>query len=91
MRACGRAQIGLTSAGTLRLATNRFSGTIPSQLGQLTNLYALTLDGNPLTGAVPTHLAGISPSAAAAAGSQRAAAPARADSPPGDCDRRRGM
>ena len=40
----------------LRLDGNRLTGTIPAELGRLTNLTVLYLSGNPLTGCVPASL-----------------------------------
>ena len=37
----------------LFLSGNALSGTIPSELGQLTNLEWLYLDGNDLSGSIP--------------------------------------
>lgn len=38
------------------LDNNNFDGTIPSSLGNLTNLYALTLHGNSLNGIMPESI-----------------------------------
>ena len=43
----------------LRLGDNDLSGTIPPELGGLTNLRWLRLNGNELTGAVPPELGGL--------------------------------
>ena len=40
----------------LSLANNGLSGTIPTQLGDLTNLQTLSLSGNSLSGTIPTQL-----------------------------------
>lgn len=49
---------GLLSAnlGTLHIDQNRLSGTLPSELGMLTNLNAFTAYGNTLTGLLPPTL-----------------------------------
>lgn len=41
------------SLALLRLSDNQFSGTLPTELGLLTNLRALWLDGNSFVGTVP--------------------------------------
>ena len=43
----------------LALSQNRLSGTIPSSLGDLTNLDRLELFGNQLSGAIPSSLGGL--------------------------------
>ena len=40
----------------MHLNDNELTGPIPTELGQLTELYALILDGNELTGPIPTEL-----------------------------------
>ena len=41
---------------SLRLGTNELSGSIPSELGDLTNLEFMALDGNELSGEIPPEL-----------------------------------
>jgi Leucine-rich repeat (LRR) protein len=45
---------------SLSLSRNQLSGTIPSELGDLTNLNGLFLVGNQLTGAIPPELGNLS-------------------------------
>ena len=44
----------------LRLANNQLTGSIPTQLGSLSNLSRLILDGNQLTEGIPTQLGNLS-------------------------------
>ena len=37
----------------LHLNNNHLTGPLPTELGQLTNLTVLTLEGNPMTGCLP--------------------------------------
>ena len=41
------------------MGNNSLTGTVPSELGNLTRLYELTLDSNSLTGTVPGALTGV--------------------------------
>ena len=43
----------------LSLYDNELSGEIPSELGRLTNLRALRLDGNELSGEIPPELGSL--------------------------------
>ena len=45
---------------TLDLSDNQLSGSIPAQLGNLSNLERLTLTGNQLSGAIPAQLGNLS-------------------------------
>jgi Leucine-rich repeat (LRR) protein len=40
----------------LGLSRNLLTGTIPTELGKLTNLRMLSLSGNQLTGTIPSEL-----------------------------------
>ena len=44
----------------LRLRTNNLSGSIPTNLGSLSNMESLSLDRNQLTGAIPPQLGSLS-------------------------------
>jgi len=52
-------QDDLVQLGTLTLHGNHLSGSLPSELGNLTNLRCLWLHGNGLTGEIPATLANL--------------------------------
>ena len=54
--------VSVASSGRIRLAldANRLSGTIPSELGNLSDLSILSLDTNELSGTIPSELGSLS-------------------------------
>ena len=46
----------MTSLMTLVMSSNEQTGTLPTELGQLTNLESLALDNNLFSGVLPTEL-----------------------------------
>lgn len=52
-------EIALFDLRSLGLGSNRIGGTIPSELGRLSNLSSLNLGSNNLVGTLPTELSGL--------------------------------
>ncbi len=60
---CDNSWYGVSCTGTLvtwlNLASNQLTGTIPTEIGSLTNLTSLNLGSNQLTGTIPAEIGSL--------------------------------